>query len=819
MTTLDLNQASALQAMDQAIQQAFAHHQAGELREAEQIYRSVLQTQPNHPDVNHNLGVIAVQVGQPAAGLPHFKAALEANPLPGQYWLSYIDTLIRTGQSAIAREVLEQGRQHGLNSEAIEALELELKKNAVNEPSQQEAEALVALFTDKRYAEASALARAMTERFPLYGLGWKILGAVFRQAGQDAEALTFLQTAAKLSPGDVGLHNNLGRVLHKLGRLPEAAASYRQALQAKPDYAEACYNLGVTLQMQGQFTEAEASYRRAIRYRPDYAEAHSNLGSTLQSLKQYADAEASYRQATQINPEYAGAHSNLGVILHQLGQPATAAASYQRAIEIRPDYAEAHYNLGKALIDLGQFDEAVASYQQALSIDPDFSEAHYNLGKALKNLGLFNAAIASYRQALALKPDYIDAHDNLLLTLNYLDHQASSHGLAQARQFGLVIANKVKTRFTAWQCQAQPKRLRVGLVSGDLRNHVVGYFLEGLLAHIDPARIELIAYATNPIEDDLSARIRPCFSAWRHLFEQTDTDAAALIHADGVHVLLDLSGHTRHNRLPVFAWKPAPVQASWLGYFATTGVSEMDYLLADEVSVPPERQDQFTETIRYLPDARLCFTPPRLSVAVTPLPALSTGRITFACFQDFPKVGDEVLVLWGKIFAAVPKARLRLQCKLLGNQTQVERMFQRLQVHGIDRARVEILGAVPREAYLAAHAKVDVILDTFPYPGGTTTCEALWMGVPTLTLAGDTLLSRQGASLIRAAGLGEWVADSREDYIAKAVAFSNDLPGLAALRASLRQRVLASPLFDAPRFARNFEAALWSMSGYASPES
>jgi protein O-GlcNAc transferase len=561
----------------------------------------------------------------------------------------------------------------------------------------------------------------------------------------------------------------------------------------------------------GQLDAAVASYRRVLEIKPDYAEAHTTLGVALRELGQIDGAVASYRRALEIKPDLAEAHSNLGIALQALGQLEDAVASYRRALELKPDFAEAYSNLGIALKDLGQLDNAVTSYHQALKIKPDFVEAHNNMGLALQELGQLDDAIASYRRALEIQPRFIDALDNLLFALNYTASHTPAYYLEQARQYGRIVAGKVVARFSAWQCAARPERLRVGLVSGDLRNHVVGFFLEELLAHIDPARIELIAYPTQHKEDELTARIRPYFSAWKSLVGFSDEAAARLIHADGMHVLLDVSGHTAHNRLPVFAWKPAPVQASWLGYFATTGVAEMDYLLADEVGVPEAQQDQFTESVWYLPDTRLCFTAPGVDLPVAPLPALSNGRITFGCFQNLAKLGDGVLAAWGEIFAALPNAKLRVQCKQLGEPAQVEQLLQRLQRYGIDPARVMTHGSAHREAYLAVHAEVDMILDTFPYPGGTTTCEALWMGVPTLTLAGDSLLARQGASLLTAAGLEEWVATSKEEYIAKAIALASDEPKLATLRAGLRRQVLASPLFDAPRFARNFEDALWGM--------
>jgi predicted O-linked N-acetylglucosamine transferase (SPINDLY family) len=339
----------------------------------------------------------------------------------------------------------------------------------------------------------------------------------------------------------------------------------------------------------------------------------------------------------------------------------------------------------------------------------------------------------------------------------------------------------------------------------------VGFFLESLLAHLHPLRVELYAYSNKAYADELTARIRPHFSAWREIHNLNDEQTAQLIHRDGIHILIDLSGHTAGNRLPVFAWKPAPVQVAWLGYFATTGVAEMDYLIADAAGVSASHRTQFSETVQYLPDTRLCFTPPVTELSVAPLPAPHNGYVTFGCFQNLSKLGDAVLAAWGRIFAALPTARLHLGSKLLHRPEIAQQLRDRLQRHGIAPDRVSLSGAVSRAEYLAKHANIDILLDTFSYPGGTTTCEALWMGVPTVTLAGDTLLSRQGVSLLNAAGLPDWVAQNEEDYVTKAVAFASDLHNLAELRAGLREQVRNSPLFDAPHFAHNFEQALWQM--------
>jgi len=524
----------------------------------------------------------------------------------------------------------------------------------------------------------------------------------------------------------------------------------------------------------------------------------------------YAEAINLYKAVLMKNRMHLDANYLLGTAYFETGKLEEAKKYLLQAGKIRPDSPFIKVNLGCIYKKQGQYESAVTCLQRAVALKPDLAEGHINLGETLTALGRMEEAEACFRRALQINPDDPEVVSSLLFDMNYTARHHSEL-LAEACLFGQMAAAKAVKLFSAWQCALQPKRLRVGLVSGDLHQHPVGYFLENILARINPSRIELVAYSSDGIEDDLTARIKPFFTAWKSLAGLTDEAAARMIHADGIHVLLDLSGHTAQNRLMMFAWKPAPVQASWLGYFATTGLAEMDYLLADEVGVPPALQGQFTEKIWYLPDTRLCFTPPVTDLEVTQLPALQTGQFTFGCFQNLLKINDGVLSLWREILQRVPGSRLRLQYKQLEEKEIVELFIRRLQGVGIDPERVSLHGIVPREAYLAAHAEVDLLLDTFPYPGGATTCDGLWMGVPTLTLAGNTLISRQGASLLSAAGLSDLIADSEVEYVEKAVAIAHDPAKLAELRAGLRRQVQASPLFDAPRFAGHFEAALWGM--------
>lgn len=611
-----------------------------------------------------------------------------------------------------------------------------------------------------------------------------------------------------LDPTPAELNQSL--TLFKSGRYAEAESRTRMLIERYPDYGFAWKLLGACLQEQGKDTLSVLQKTAGLM--PGNAEAHNNLGNALQIHGQHEKAAASCRRALELKPDFAEAHSNLGNALQDLGQLDDAAASYRRALELKPDFAVAHYNLGSVQTEMGQLDDAVASFRRALKIDPGSAIMHHNLGAVLQDMGQLDSATDCYRRALELAPHFTDTYSNLLFAINYSGSHTPSYCLEEARNYGRVVAAKAASRFTAWQCAPEPARLRVGILSSDLRNHAVGYFLESFLAQIDTARVELIAYPTFNQVDDLTARIKPCFSAWKPVFGLSDEAAARLIHADGVHVLLDLAGHTAHNRLPIFAWKPAPVQATWLGYFATTGVAEMDYLLADEASVPESQRGHFTETVWYLPDTKQCLTQPKADLPIAPLPALKNGYVTFGCFQRLTKVGDAGLMAWAEILNGLPDSRLRLAGKELEDPAVVEQFVERLKRCGIDPERVLLHGAAASwETYMTRYGEVDVLLDTFPYTGTTTTSEALWMGVPTLTLAGDTFLARFGTSVLVAAGLQECVATSVADYIARAISLAGDLPRLSALRVGLREQVRTSPLFDARRFAGNFESALWGM--------
>ena len=437
--------------LDQALQQAVDAHREGNVQEAERLYLAILQARPDHPDANNNLGILTIGLGKTEAALPLFKKALEANPDIGQFWLNYVDCLIKLERLVDAGIALADARHAGVAAEELTSLEEALllakqdsgssKKNYdtdLDAPPQEQIDTLFSHYQSNQLEAFEQLAISMTETFPAHQIGWKALGVVLQQTGRLSESVAPMQRSVALAPQDPEAHNNLGVTLQELGRLDEAEASYQQAIALQPDLAEAHYNLGNTRHELGRSDAATASYQQAIALQPNYIKAHSNLGNALQELGRLEEAEESYQQAIALQPDFVEAHSNLGNTLKELGRLDEAEASCRQAIALKPDYAKAHYNLGNTLKELGRLDEAEASCRQAITLKPDYAEARYNLGNTLLELGRLDEAEASYRQAITLKTDYAEAHINLGEALRKLGKHAE--GLKEQILGGGVIS-------------------------------------------------------------------------------------------------------------------------------------------------------------------------------------------------------------------------------------------------------------------------------------------------------------------------------------------------------------------------------------------
>lgn len=629
---------------------------------------------------------------------------------------------------------------------------------------------------------------------------------------QDDQAIEYFRSALGIDPANAQIHYNLGNAYKQKKDFDKALYCYQTAIELDASNVNAYNNLGATLQEKGDFTGALAHYEKALLVAPEASNTHYCLGNLYQAMGDLSKAVMSYSKSILCQPNV-DAYNNLGNVYQLQGHLTMAVEQYKKAIELRSSSASAHNNLGGAFKELNELDKAAYHFRQAINYRPNFAYAHNNLAGVLHLEGKYADALHHYEQALFFEPDNLFVHSNLLFCKTVNMSAIDDHYNKQLKAYGALASAKART-YNSWLVDLSERidqPLRVGIVSGDFKQHPVGYFIENILSNINNKKIELLAYVTHPKEDELTIRIKSFFSAWTMIAHLSDEEAARQIRADRIDMLIDLAGHTGHNRVALFAWKPAPVEVTWLGYWASTGVEQMDYIVADEISLPAAHQPHFTEQVFYLPDTRMCFTPPDSELPVALLPALRNGYITFGSFQNMSKIRDEVIALWGKVLMAIPAARLRLQNNQLSDEQTQSHLKKRLTTAGISLERVVLVGGVTRHAYLEAHAEVDIILDTFPFSGGTTTCEALWMGVPTVTLAGQTLIARQGAALLTCAGLSDWVASTENEYIDIACQQAQHIDVLAQLRARLRQQVQSSPLFDAPTFTQHFEKALHAM--------
>lgn len=565
--------------------------------------------------------------------------------------------------------------------------------------------------------------------------------------------------------------------------------------------ADTWHRQGCAHEEAGRSLEAVVCYRSALAADPRHLRTLVNLGTLLKQLRRWEEAESCYMRALEIAPDFAEIHMNLGNVRKALQRHDDAVLCYQRALQLNPDLADAHYNLGSTLADLGRLRESLASLHTALRLQPHFPEVLHALGHALKLQGDGEASLAALRQGLSLAPEFSLLHSDLLMVMHYTPSQSSADIFAEACAYG----KRFPARAARKPAAGKTGPVRVGFVSGDLRNHPVGYFTESVFKALDPTACTLYAYHTTREEDALSVRIKPLFREWRTIGHLDTASAADLIRRDHLDLLIDLGGHTDGGRnLPICAHRPAPVQATWLGYANTTGLPAMDYIIADPVTLPEQEADRYTEQVVRLPETYLCFTPPTEDVPVTPPPVLVNGYVTFGNFSNPIKINEAVIRCWGELLRNMPTARLMLKHEAFGATDEQDRYISLFNHLGVNRERVIFSGKSPRQEYLAAYGAVDCILDTFPFPGGTTTGEALWMGVPTLTLAQSRgMYGHHGELFMKTVGLDDWVAYAETEYLARAHHLCTTPDSLVHLRSQLRSRFLTSPLCDADRFARH----------------
>ncbi|HSZ57979.1 MAG TPA: tetratricopeptide repeat protein [Tepidisphaeraceae bacterium] len=695
--------------------------------------------------------------------------------------------------------------------------------------------------------EAEALYRQILAQQPRLAEVHNNLGNALKAMGRIDEAGQSYRNALAIRRDIPQIHNNLGTILHEQGAYEQAMAEYREALTLKPAYPEALYNQGNTLQKLGRSTEAVASYREAISHWPSYAEAHYNLGNAHSALSHREEAIAAFRHAVWLRPNYPDAWNNLGNelatarrygeaaaaykqaiaqrqadphlwnnlgnALRESGRQNEAIDAYRQALSMRRDFAEALYNMGIAFGELGRLDEAIETYRHAWQTRPNFADAYHNLAIALKDAGQLEEALSCYRRALSLKPDSKIA-GNLAYTLNFIEEDPRKIR-EETRRWNERFAKPLLPAAPTWDNERLPdRRLRIGYVSPDFREHPVGRFMLPLLANHDRTRFEIFCYTDLIHADWLTEKIKPHVDMWRGTIDLSDEQLARQIRQDRIDVLVDLTMHMRGSRLMAFARKPAPVQVAYLAYCGTTGLEAMDYRLTDPHLDPQSQGDGrddaiYCEKSVSLPQTYWCYEPSAAAPEPGPLPALAAGYVTFGCLNNFSKVSRKALNTWAEVLRAVPDSRLII-CSPEGRHRQGVRDL--LRFNGVEPSRIEFVGLLfPLEKYLERYQRIDIALDPFPYPGGTTSLDALWMGVPVVTLAGQTAISRSGVSILSNLSRLQWIGHTAEQYVEIATRLAADPAALGAVRQSLREKLRSSPLMNAPQFARDIEAAYRQM--------
>ncbi|WP_448206147.1 tetratricopeptide repeat protein [Azospirillum sp. sgz302134] len=694
-----------------------------------------------------------------------------------------------------------------------------------------------------RLGEAAARYQAVLDTVPDHPDALNLLGVAYLQAGHPAEAEARLRAAIRADGGVADYHDNLGSALRALGRPEEAADAHRCAIGLTPGFAQAHYNLGNALETLGRLEEAADAYRQAAAHRPGYARARFNLGNTLAALGQAEEADSAYRAAVADDPGFVEAHANRGALMLQRGQAVEAAACMRRALALRPDHATALANLSAALLAAGPAEAAARTARRAEAARPDFAEAALRRGDALHRLNRLAEAAGGYRKAVALRPDLAQAYANLALvhqTQGDLDGAEGGYrralalrpDLAEVRSNlayldlfrpGVTLARVLKAH-RAWDAvhgaplranwrphpvAGEPGRpLTVGILSGDFRRHPAGQFAVRAVEALPAHGVRLFLYANQTEADDLTARFQAVAERWVPVAGLSDADVADRIRADGVEVLIDLAGHNARGRLGVFARKPAPVQVAWSGYMATTGMEAMDGLVADAHHVPEGAERFYAERILRMPGAFIAYDPPADAPDLTPPPCMTGAPVTFGAFNILTKLTDEVLATWAALLARLPASRLLLKTKALSCPVTAALWRDRIAGFGIAPGRVTMVGATNSLDHMGWCARVDVALDPFPFAGSTTTLETLWMGVPVITLPGETFSSRHSLAFLTVAGVEGCVARDPAHYVELAAGWAADPARLTDLRRTLRARMAASPLCDGALLAKHLARAL-----------
>ncbi|WP_144148155.1 tetratricopeptide repeat protein [Paraburkholderia sp. BCC1884] len=770
----------------QILELATAHHIAGEFGPARELYENALAIEPADANVMFRLGVLDMQCGANDRALDWLDRAL--NQIPDNPRYHFVRAQVLAAAHRFAEAILAYRQTLALEAASADVL------FALAAAQQSTADYRAAIDT---YTAVLALD-------PAHADALNNLGNCHRQNGDTERAEAAYRRAIDVQPGDANALTNLGTLLESLGRLDEALVLLEAAVAAAPDAPCGLVNLGVALHQRGDCSRAAARLTRALELDPAFPEAAYNLANSLHALGRRDEAVSHYRQAIAQSPAHADAYNNLGVAYQEAGLREEAAHAFDAAIRLRPGFVAALNNAATLMRKHGRLAKAEAYLREALAVEPHHSVTHNNLGNVRKDQGHLADGIDCFRRALTCDPGNVVAHSNLAYALTFQAEHAQPL-LHECRRWS--ARHEAPHRGAHRPHSNDPvatRRLRIGYVSPDFRDHCQTLFTLPLLSHHDHDRFEIFCYSSVARPDDLTQRVAACADVWRDVRSLDDERLALLIRDDAIDILIDLTMHMADGRPLLFARKPAPVQIAWLAYPGTTGIGAIDYRLTDPWLDPAGTDAMYSERSIRLPDSFWCYDPLTGTPAVNALPALTNGYPTFGCLNNPCKLSDATFGMWGKVMREIGDARLLLMAP---EGAARDSLLERLGQQGIAAGRIAFTPFRPRADYLRTYHEIDVGLDTFPYNGHTTSLDSYWMGVPVVTRVGNTAVGRAGLSQSANLNLRELVADNDAQFVDIAVELVRDLPRLARLRGELRSRLTASPLMDGARFARHIEVA------------
>jgi predicted O-linked N-acetylglucosamine transferase (SPINDLY family) len=776
----------------ESAQSAFSE---GRLSDAEDICREILGKDERCAEAWHLMGKMAALQGDLETAGEFGSVACELDPHNADFVRELAEVFLRKKELEPAEQKVRQTLDMAPDSPEGLVLLGRILAEKDDKPSSLEA-FQDALRIRKDYAEGFSHYAAALQKF---------------ERGKDA--ISQIRKACALEPDSVEFQTNLAILLERNARYVDALAAYGKAARMNPNVGFVWFRQGKLLNGLKRYAESIPALEKAISLPGQLGDYHYEYGLALHMSKRFQEAIVHYEKALSMGYNTAALQCNRGVIYKDLRRGAEAIMAFHAAVKMDPSNVSYLNNLGAAALELGLNSEALECFEQAVEKNPKLPTARNNIGNLLKDRARGMDALPQYRKSMELNPDDRDAPSNYLLCHMYIPDMDPKLVFEEHKKWGISTTKKFPPAFK-FKLREVGAKIRVGFLSADLCHHPVAHFIEPIFRGYDRERLEFLAYGDQRKSDEFSARFAKQVDLWRETSSYDDRALAKLIHEDRVDILFELAGHTAYNRLGVFALKPCPVQVSYLGYPGTTGLPTIDFRITDAFADPQGTTEHLhIEKLIRVPECAWCFEPDAASPEVEPLPALKNGYVTFGCFNNMAKLNPSLFETWAEILLRVPESHLRLKARTLTDDGVRKELKSYFTERGIEEDRLDFFGHTKKIAdHLNHYHSVDIALDSFPYHGTTTTCEAMWMGCPVVTRAGKTHVSRVGVSLLSAVGLQEFITDTREAYIEKVVALAGQTERLKELRSGMRDRLRQSVLMDEKRFVQGFETALMEMA-------